>query len=246
MNTKTLVLPLFVATLLGCASTVELTKADIERREVNKQVVDANQAQQMCLNALEANADYKLVTSQIIVDSELAENRFELINKKNKISSVQKKSLQIYLAEVTKCTQIHLAALSGSPYLNAYESYYAALDRVHANLLGSQMTIGLANERKLALIEMRQKQYFQITGALADMFNQARSQELKTREANSQANRARWAAAMQSMSNSFGTASQYYQNQNQQLQQNNQYQYRAPTNTSCQPNGVGGFNCTTR
>ena len=232
--------------MFGCASTIELTKADIERRGVNQQVIDANQAHQLCLNQLEANADYKVTTNQIIVDSELAENRFELINKKIKITSAQKKSLQIYLAEVTKCTQIHLTALTGSPYLNPYESYYAALDRVHANLLGSQMTIGLANERKLALIEMRQKQYAQITGALADMFNQARSQELRTREASSQASRARWAAAMQSMSNSFGNTAQYYQNQNQQLQQNNQYQYRAPTNTSCQPNGVGGFNCTTR
>jgi hypothetical protein len=246
MNIKILVLPLFVATLLGCASTVELTKADIERRAVNQQVIDANQAHQLCLNQLETNSDYKLALNQIIVESELAENRFELFNKKVKITSAQKKSLQIYLTEVTKCTQVHLTALSGSPYLNPYESYYAALDRVHANLLGSQMTIGLANERKLALIEMRQKQYAQITGALADMFNQARSQELRTREASSQANRARWAAAMQSMSNSFGNTAQYYQNQNQQLQQNNQYQYRAPTNTSCQPNGVGGFNCTTR
>lgn len=246
MNIKILVLPLFVAALLGCASTVELTKADIERRAVNQQVIDANQAHQLCLNQLESNSDYKLTLNQIIVESELAENRFELFNKKVKITSAQKKSLQIYLTEVTKCTQVHLTALSGSPYLNPYESYYAALDRVHANLLGSQMTIGLANERKLALIEMRQKQYAQITGALADMFNQARSQELRTREASSQANRARWAAAMQSMSNSFGNTAQYYQNQNQQLQQNNQYQYRAPTNTSCQPNGVGGFNCTTR
>lgn len=246
MNIKILVLPLFVATLLGCASTVELTKADIERRAVNQQVIDANQAHQLCLNQLESNSDYKLALNQIIVESELAENRFELFNKKVKITSAQKKSLQIYLTEVTKCTQVHLTALSGSPYLNPYESYYAALDRVHANLLGSQMTIGLANERKLALIEMRQKQYAQITGALADMFNQARSQELRTREASSQANRARWAAAMQSISNSYGNMAQYYQNQNQQLQQNNQYQYRAPTNTSCQPNGVGGFNCTTR
>lgn len=246
MNIKILVLPLLIMTLFGCASTVELTKADIERREVNQQVIDANQAHQLCLSQLDLNPDYKLATNQIIIDSELAENRFELINKKTKINSTQKKSLLVYLTEVTKCTQIHLKALTGSPYLNPYESYYSALDRVHANLLGSNMTIGVANERKLDLIELRQKQYAQITGALADMFNQARSQELRTREANSQANRARWAAALQSMSNSFGNASQYYQNQNQQLQQNNQYQYRAPTNTSCQPNGVGGFNCTTR
>lgn len=246
MNIKILVLPLFVATLIGCASTNEPTKADIERKAINQQVNNANQAHQLCLNQLDANSDYKLTINQVIVDSELAENRFELINKKVKINSAQKKSLQIYLTEVTKCTQIHLTALSGSPYINPYESYYAALDRVHANLLGSQVTIGHAAERKLALIEMRQKQYSQITGALADMFNQARAQELRTREANSQANRARWAAAMQSISNSYGNMAQYYQNQNQQLQQNNQYQYRAPTNTSCQPNGVGGFNCTTR
>jgi len=47
-----------------------------------------------------------------------------------------------------------------------------------------------------------------------------------------------------SSANSFGNTAQYFQNQNQQLMQQNQY--RAPVNTNCQPNGVGGFNCTSR
>ena len=82
MNIKILVLPLFVATLIGCASTNEPTKADIERKAINQQVNNANQAHQLCLNQLDANSDYKLTINQVIVDSELAENRFELINKK--------------------------------------------------------------------------------------------------------------------------------------------------------------------
>ncbi len=233
--------------LTGCATTIpKPTQANIQREEIQKQVNQAVQAHQICINQIATSPDYQTTINQVVVETETSENRFDLMNKKIRINQGQKKSLAAFLKDSTKCNQIHLQGLTGSPYLNTYENYYSQLDRIYAELLDGQITIGTANTRKLDLIDIRRNQHSQVTAALTDALQKMHTQEMKTREADSQANRARWAAALQSMSNSFGTTSQYYQNQNQQLQQNNQYQYRPPTNTTCQPNGVGGFNCTTR
>lgn len=233
--------------LTGCATSIpKPTQANLQREEIQKQVNLAAQANQICINQISTTNDYQTVINQVIVETETSENRFDLMNKKNRINQSQKKSLSVFLQDTTKCNQIHLQSLAGSPYLNTYENYYSQLDRIYAELLDGQITIGIANTRKLDLIDLRRNQHSQVTTALTDALQRMHTQEMKTREADSQANRARWAAALQSMSNSFGATSQYYQNQNQQIQQNNQYQYRPPTNTTCQPNGVGGFNCTTR
>lgn len=243
MKLKYLLLVALLA-LTACAKKPYVSQAQQEEKAIIDQYVGGLTYAKECLDKEDGNPDFILVYEQVTLKGGNPQNRTQLLASNKKLNSKQRAAFQNYLKITDACTRGVMSRLQGSPFYNLFQSTDSQLGINDANLLSDKINIGQANVRKLEIIQKFLADNTALQQQISARFSQAHGAELAAEENRRAAAAAAWASGMQGMANSYNNLSQYYLNQNQQLLQQNQY--RAPTNTNCQPNGVGGFNCTSR
>lgn len=229
--------------ITGCAKKPFVSQAQIQEKAIVDQYTGAFAYAKECLGKYDNNPDFLLSYEQITLKGMNPPNRLELLSSNKKLNAKQKAAYQNYTKLTDECSRGVISRMQGSPFYGLFQALDSSLGINDANLLSEKITIGQANTRKLEIMQKFTADNSALQQKVSAYFAQAHGAEA-TADANQ---RAAMAAAfmggMQSMSNSYNNTAQFYQNQNQQLIQQNQYK---PATTNCQPNGVGGFNCSSR
>lgn len=230
--------------LVGCANKPFVSQAQLQERAIISQYNDALAFANECSDKYKNNADFLTTHAEISVKGLNPPNKIELMSSNKKLTNNQKKVFQSFIKLRDECSQGVLSRLNGSPFYGLFQSRDTSLGIIEAGLISDQISIGEFNIKKIELTQKLLNDVASLQQQLSSQFAQSHAAEAAA-ESNRRATAAAiWAGGMQGMANSFGNTAQYYQNQNQQLFQQNQY--RAPVITNCQPNGVGGFNCSSR
>jgi len=230
--------------LVGCANKPFLSQAQVQEVAITNQYNDALFFANQCIDKYKDNPDFVTTYEEISVRGLNASNRTELMSSNKKLSSNQKRVFQNFIKLRDECSQGVLSRLNSSPFYSLFQSKDTSQGIIEASLIGDKITIGDFNIKKIEIIQKLSNDVAVLQRNLSIQFGQQHAAEWAAESNRRATSAAIWAGGMQGMANSFGNTAQYYQNQNQQLMQQNQY--RAPVNTNCQPNGVGGFNCTSR
>jgi hypothetical protein len=233
-----------ISALTGCANKPFVSQSQIQERAIINQYNDALAFAKECIDKYKDNPDFVTTYEEISVRGLNASNRTELMSSNKKLSTNQKRAFQNFIKLRDECSQGVLSRLNGSPFYSLFQSKDTSQGITEASLLSDKITIGEANVRKVETIQKMLNDIAVLQQQLSAQFAQSHGAEAAADANRRAAAAAAWAGGMQGMARSYGNTAQYFQNQNQQLMQQNQY--RAPVNTNCQPNGVGGFNCTSR
>lgn len=237
-------LSLGIIALVGCANKPFLSQAQQQEVAITNQYNDALFFANQCIDKYKDNPDFLVTYNEISIRELAASNRIQLMASSKKLSSSQKIAFQNFIKLRDECSQGVLSRLNGSPFYSLFQSRETAQGIVEASLIGDKITVGEFNVKKIEIVQKFSNDVAVLQRNLSIQFGQQHAAEWAAESNRRATSAAIWAGGMQGMANSFGNTAQYFQNQNQQLMQQNQY--RAPVITNCQPNGVGGFNCSSR
>ena len=160
---------------------------------------------------------------------------------KNRLSEDQIELLKRFIRLNTKCREVGIEALRGSPYLSVTLKTYNAFDAMYLRLLKGEITIGEANERRADAIMQAQADWEKATGDVSARLNQMHNNEVNDRN---QRAAAMLPYLMQQQQNQQMQQQLWYQQQMQAIT-NNRPVLVAPTTTNCTRLG-DQVNCTTR
>ena len=151
--------------ITGCASTQQTSTSKLpasstlpEQAKSLKQ--DANQANinavlnQMrnCINTLNSGPSAKLVDGQILALDQSNPNAKALFSSSEILTDAQVGAMVSFKKETQTCRQI-TNQLSNPNLRKAYQRSFAKLDRVYDDLIYKKITIGVANQERMLLID---------------------------------------------------------------------------------------------
>lgn len=202
----------------GCANNQTIAN---QRAESLNAKLDENKANiQACFKKIEDTSEAIYVRKNIVLASNDAENKFELLSSTAKLNEEGKKVLLKRLAQVYDCNKAGLVSLSSiyTPYANAMSASMQRNDVIYAKLLNGTMNIGEANQALLASRTQYAKEWDDARTIRNNQIAQAHNAELQDRNAKTM--------ILQNMLNSMTTPS-------------------SSSITTCNPVG-GSISCITR
>ena len=248
MKHKSLAMANFCLLLSACETMPlipqQKTQARFEQDRMNDQLKSGQPIFKSCIEGLKSNTNvYKIFYEDIFFEAKESSNKYSLMMKKDKLTNSQIEFLKEAFPVVTKCRQISISALSGTPYQITLLKYYNAIDSVYIKLLKSEITIGEANEEKAKYMAQQEIDW---SNASAELNSLWAAMDKSEREGRRQSAAAMLPYMMQQQQN----------RQNQQIQQQFLYQQQlqniiktppiltSPTSTNCTTFG-NQTNCTT-
>jgi hypothetical protein len=216
MNIKLALLGLLIF-LAGCAQLTPVGKA-----------YKNNDA---CYVEITRNPHVQRVDRELIPDSKTdPEIRYKLLNSTDRIQEDQKQSLGIYIMLVQQCQSQFVIALSGTRLMEPWKRYFMRKNSQMNLLLKGDITVGEFNtaldvDSKQFGIELKKTYDVMVGESAIDQMNAARM---------------------------FGNPAPLYiapstpANRGIVTLGDPPPAYVPPVQTICQPNGVGGFSCTSR
>lgn len=187
-------------------------------------------ASNSCFDKVNSNPDFKIITTEILVDSESSPTKMVLMTSNAKLSDKQKKVFLEYLPVVQKCRAIDNQYQSYFPEAVAVNrGYFSDMDIIYAKLIAREITIGQANRERASRIAKVQADFVTAESNIGKRLEAQHYQEVQAVSAQDAQRRA--------------IAAQYLMNQqniNAQQQMNNR-----PVNTTCNRFG-NQVNCTTQ
>jgi hypothetical protein len=187
-------------------------------------------ASNSCFDKVNSNPDFKIITTEILVDSESSPTKMVLMTSNAKLSDKQKKVFLEYLPVVQKCRAIDNQYQSYFPEAVAVNrGYFSDMDIIYAKLIAREITIGQANRERASRIAKVQADFVTAESNIGKRLEAQHYQEVQAVSAQDAQRRA--------------IAAQYLMNQqniNAQQQMNNR-----PVNTTCNRFG-NQVNCTSQ
>ena len=231
-----------VIALAGCETNRPIpTQAQAENDRVAQRVANTRTAEKLCVDELEQDPDYKRVNDEIIYKRNDSPNKFDLMTNKNKLNEEQVELLKRFIRLSSKCREISLAGLSGTPFVAVQTRIFSTFDAMYLRLLKGEITIGEANEKRADAIAQANIEWERANGEINARLNQMHNNEVNDRN---QRAAAMLPYLMQQQQNQQMQQQLWYQQQMQAIT-NNRPVVVAPTTTNCTKIG-DQVNCTTR
>lgn len=228
-------LPFLLILLFGLSACANYgqqrqTQAQKESDVLFSKKAEWTKAAESCVDKVDANPEFKIISTEILVDSESSPNKMVLMTSNAKLSDKQKKILLEYIPIVQKCRVIDDQYQRYFPEIVAIKrGYFSDLDIIYAKLIAREITIGQANRERAARIAKVQSDFVTAETNIGKRLEAQHYQEVQAVSAQDAQRRA--------------IAAQYLMNQqniNAQQQMNNR-----PVNTTCNRFG-NQVNCTTQ
>ena len=231
-----------VIALAGCETNRPIpTQAQAENDRVSQRVASTRAAEKSCADELEKDPEHKRVSDEIIYKRNDSPNKFDLMTNKNKLSEEQVELLKRFVRLSSKCREVSIAGLSGTPYAAVQTKIFSTFDAIYLRLLKGEITIGEANEKRADAIAQANIEWERATGEINTRLSQMHNNEVNDRN---QRAAAMLPYLMQQQQNQQMQQQLWYQQQMQAIT-NNRPVVVAPTTTSCTRIG-DQVNCTTR
>lgn len=228
----------FVSTLLCACETMkpQQSEAQFEQSRISQQVKSTFENAKPCIDGIRADPKIQRVWTELLYESEDAANKYALMTNKEKPTEEQIEYLKQSVPILTKCRQIIVNGLGGTPYLAVILKYNNTIDSIYLRLMRGEVTIGGANEEKSNAVAQQRSDWAKSATELDTRLRAMHNEEMQGRR--------QAAAAMLP----------YFlqQQQNQQMQQQLLYQQQMQSITNNRPilvaptiNPTITTNCTT-
>ncbi len=228
--------------LTGCETMKpQKSQAQFEQERISQQVAASFANAKPCLDEIKEKTEIKRMNEELLFESENSENKFLLITKNEKPNAEQIELLKNAVPSATKCRQIIVGGLNGTPFQVVMLKYYNALDVVYLKLMKGEITIGGANEEKSKILAEHKTNWAQATAELDGRLRAMHNSEM---EGKRQAAAAMMPYLLQQQQNNQMQQQLFYQQQMQNIN-NNRPILTSPTTTNCSTFG-NQINCTTR
>lgn len=142
-----------ISTSQSTSSETLAAQAKSLKQEAEKSNIDGVLYQvKQCVNSLNGSPSAKLVDGQILALTQDSQNSKALFSSDEKLSDVQVTALAVFKREAQKCRQI-TDQLTNTQLRKTYQNFFAKLDRVYGDLIYKKITIGVANQERVLLVD---------------------------------------------------------------------------------------------
>lgn len=150
MKLNSLLIISLTAILSACANNQ--TVANQQAILLNTKLDENKKIFEACYKKIENTTEAIYVRKNILIGSDDAQNKYELLSSNAKLNQEGKELLLKRLAQTYECKKVGLINLSSiyTPYANAMSASFQRADVIYAKLINGTMTIGEANQALLA------------------------------------------------------------------------------------------------
>ena len=123
-------------------------RQDVDRSNIDKVL---NRLKE-CVNSLNSGPSAELVDGQILALNQLNPNAKALFSSNKKLTDEQVGALAVFKRDTQKCRQI-TNQLTNLQLRKTYQNLFSKLDRVYEDLIYKKITIGVANQERVLLVD---------------------------------------------------------------------------------------------
>lgn len=182
MNIPLLILLIFGFTLLsGCAS--QNTSAFNQSAQINKMLDEHSQRYKSCNEKTSSSAESEYVSTKILIKSDTAPNRYELLSSKDKVTEKSKSMLLRFLETKQQCRDLALRELKiiHNPFAQLVGSLFMKADSEYGKYLAGDITVGTLNQNINNIENNFEREWVLEARRLTDIFSSQHQAEISNR-----------------------------------------------------------------
>jgi hypothetical protein len=248
MKYKSLIIPILCLLLSACETMPPMqprkTQAMYEYESAMARGKITGENLRICADETKTTSFYKRTADEILFLKKDSENKYSLMLKKERLTEEQVEFFKSAIPTLTKCRQIVIDGLAGTPYHILQLQYNNSMDTIYIKLLKREIAIGEANEEKARIFTKYEVEW---SSAHAEMVSKWQSMDRAEMEGRRQSAAAMLPYMLQQQQSQQNLAMQQQLLNQQQMQNIIKAPpiLRSPTTTNCTTYG-NQLNCTTQ